>query len=54
MSWIEEEERKDREAAALEAAKEAETKKEEEWMLAQLKKEHGDDFGDDVNLNFSE
>ncbi|CAB4125757.1 hypothetical protein UFOVP53_220 [uncultured Caudovirales phage] len=45
-SWIEEEERKEREAE--------ESKKKEEWMLSQLKKEHGDDFGEDVDLNFSE
>lgn len=47
MDWIEEEERKEREEAEA-------RKKEEEWMLEQLKKEHGDDFGEDLNLDFSE
>ena len=51
-SWIEEEERKEREADEAKQA-EAAKKKEEEWMLAQLKKEHGDDFGEDVDVNFS-
>jgi len=46
FDWIEEEERKEKEAA-----KKA---NEEKWMLEQLKKEHGDDFGDDINLDFSE
>ena len=48
MSWIEEEERKEREAEAVVAAKKAE----DEWMLSELKKEHGDDFGDDIDINF--
>ncbi len=51
MDWIEEEERKEREQRE---AEEAAKKKEEEWMLGQLKKEHGDDFGEDIDLNFSE
>ena len=49
LAWIEEEEQKEREAA------EAKQKEEDEkWMLEQLKKEHGEDFGDDIDLNFSE
>lgn len=52
LSWVEEEERKEREA--LEAAQKAKEAEEEKWMLEQLKKEHGDDFGDDLNLDFSE
>ncbi len=51
MDWIEEEERKEREQRE---AEEAAKKKEEEWMLEQLKREHGDDFGEDIDLNFSE
>jgi hypothetical protein len=47
-SWIEEEERKEREAEEAAAAKKAE----DAWMLAELKKEHGDDFGEDVNISF--
>jgi hypothetical protein len=49
MSWIEEEERREREEAEAEAKK-----AEEEWMLEQLKKEHGDNFGEDIDVNFSE
>lgn len=52
LSWVEEEERKEREA--LEATQRAKEAEEEKWMLEQLKKEHGDDFGDDLNLDFSE
>ena len=47
-SWIEEEERKEREAELALEAKKAE----DAWMLSQLKKEHGDDFGEDVDINF--
>ena len=53
MDWVEEEERKEREAEIAKAAEIAK-KKEEEWMLTQLKKEHGDDFGENVDLNFLE
>ena len=49
LDWIEEEERKEREA--LEAQQKAE---EEKWMLEQLKKEHGEDFGEDIDLDLSE
>lgn len=49
--WIEEEERKEREAA--EAALEAKRLKEEQWMLEQLKKQDPS-FGDDLNMDFSE
>lgn len=52
LDWIEEEERKEREAA--EAAKQKQLEEDEQWMLEQLKKEHGDDFGEDVNLDFSD
>lgn len=51
FDWIEEEERKDREEA--EAAAKAQ-KEEEAWMVEQLKKEHGDDFGEDIDLDFKE
>jgi hypothetical protein len=50
LDWAEEEERKEK---AEREAKEAEQKaKDEEWMLEQLKKEHGSDFGDDIDINF--
>ena len=48
LSWIEEEERKEKEAA------EAKKAADEQWMLDQLKKEKGEDFGDDINLDFGE
>lgn len=53
LDWIEEEERKEREAQ--EAAKEVEDeqlKKDEEWMVEQLKKEYGEDFGKDIDSEF--
>jgi hypothetical protein len=49
LDWVEEEERREREEAEAKAKAEAD----EKWMLEQLKKEHGDDFGDDVDLDFS-
>jgi hypothetical protein len=48
MDWIEEEERKEREAELAQEAKETE----DAWMLEQLKKEHGDDFGEDIKMDF--
>lgn len=51
FDWIEEEERKDREAA--EAALAQQKEDDELWMLEQLKKEHGDDFGEDLDVDFS-
>lgn len=50
LDWVEEEERKDREAAEAEQKQKEE---DEKWMLEQLKKEHGDDFGEDIDLDFS-
>ena len=47
LDWVEEEEKKEREAREAE-----QKKKDEEWMIEQLKKEHGDDFGNDINLDF--
>ena len=53
LDWIEEEERKEAEADAEKARKTEEAEKaDEEWMLKELKKEHGDDFGEDVSLDF--
>jgi hypothetical protein len=54
LKWIEEEERKERE---LNANKPKDTPGEppvedNKWMLEQLKKQHGDDFGEDVDLKF--
>ena len=51
LDWIEEEERKELEADEIAAAKAAQ-KAEDRWMLKQLKEEHGEDFGDDVDLDF--
>ena len=44
LDWIEEEERLEREQ------KEAD----EKWMLEELKKEHGEDFGEDADIDFGE
>jgi prolyl oligopeptidase PreP (S9A serine peptidase family) len=52
LDWIEEEERKEREAT--EAAKKAQLDKDEQWMIEQLKKQSGDNFGEDIDLNFGE
>lgn len=52
LSWIEEEERKEKEAK--EKAKTEELEKDETWMIEQLKKQYGDQFGEDVNLNLGE
>jgi hypothetical protein len=54
LKWIEEEERKEQE---LSAKKSSDAPKEssvddEKWMLEQLKKQHGDDFGEDIDLKF--
>jgi hypothetical protein len=54
LKWIEEEERKERE---LDAKKSKENPlnqsiEDEKWMLEQLKKQHGDDFGEDIDLKF--
>lgn len=54
LDWIEEEERKDREAAESAAKVEVEQKaKDEAWMVEQLKKEYGDDFGEDISTDFN-
>lgn len=52
LDWIEEEERKEREAA--EAAAKAKLERDDQWMLEQLKKQNGDDFGEDIDLTFGE
>jgi hypothetical protein len=52
LSWIEEEERKERESKKVDKAEELE--KDEAWMIEQLKKQYGDEFGEDVNLNLGE
>jgi len=55
LDWIEEEERKEKEAAEVAAkAEESELEADDEWMVQQLKDEHGDDFGDDLNLDFGQ
>jgi len=50
LDWIEEEERKEREAT--EKAEAEQKAKDEEWMIEQLKKEHGEDFGEDISTDF--
>jgi len=57
LDWIEEEERKEREAAEKirleqEEAEKEQLQKDEEWMLEQLKKEYGEDFGKDIDSSF--
>jgi vacuolar-type H+-ATPase subunit E/Vma4 len=52
LDWIEEEERKELEAAK--AAAKAKLEADEKWMVEQLKKQNGDDFGEDIDLNFQE
>jgi hypothetical protein len=52
LAWIEEEERREKEAR--EAAQKAQKEKDEQWMVEQLKKEKGEDFGEDINLDFGE
>lgn len=47
LAWAEEEERLEREAA-----EKAQREKDEKWMLEQLKKEKGDDFGEDIDVSF--
>jgi hypothetical protein len=49
--WIEEEERKEKEAESL---KNAQKEADDQWMIDQLKKEHGENFGDDINMDFSD
>lgn len=51
LDWVEEEERKEREALA--AKKEDPAVEDEEWMLKQLKEEYGEDFGGDIDQDFS-
>ena len=55
LDWVEEEERKDREEAeAKQKEQEKQEEQDEKWMLEQLKKEHGEDFGEDIDSNLSE
>lgn len=49
LDWIAEEEK--REAAEKAADAPDEDDKQEEWMLEQLKKQYGENFGDDLNLS---
>lgn len=46
LDWIEEEERKEREAKAKQEIED------EQWMVEQLKKEYGEDFGKDIDSSF--
>jgi hypothetical protein len=51
LAWIEEEERLEKEKLA---ATNAQLEKDDKWMLDQLKKQNGEDFGEDIDLNFEE
>lgn len=57
LDWVAEEEKKEAEALAIRRQQEAEEEKkrlqeqDEGWMIAQLKKQYGDDYGEDINLN---
>lgn len=54
LKWIEEEERKERELDAKKSKEKPldQSIEDEKWMLEQLKKQHGDDFGEDIDLKF--
>ena len=52
LKWIEEEEKRDRERELAAEANAGPSKQDEAWMLEQLKRENGEDFGDDVNISF--
>jgi len=55
LDWAEEEERKEHEAMLLKLEKDKQADK--EWMqqeLAKAKKEYGDDYGEDISVDFSE
>lgn len=52
FDWIEEEERKEREIAEAAEAESKAKEEDEAWMLKQLKEEHGDNFGEDLDVDF--
>ena len=55
LAWAEEEERKEREA--MQQRMEEEKAANEEWMKQELEKakqEYGDDYGDNIDVDFSE
>ena len=55
LDWAEEEERKEREEMLKQLEEEKQAN--EEWMkkeVAKAKKEYGNDYGEDINLDFSE
>lgn len=59
LNWIEQEEKLEAEKRAAtekskEARKEQSKAEDEQWMMQQLKKQYGDEFGEDVNLNLDE
>lgn len=59
LDWAAEEERREAEELAAKRALEAEAEEErkrlqeqdEGWMIAQLKKQYGDDYGEDISLD---
>lgn len=52
LDWAEEEERKEKELLEKAQDNSSDEELEEKWMLEQLKKERGDDFGEDIDVNF--
>lgn len=52
LDWVEEEERKEREEREI--MEKAQKEKDDQWMIDELKKQNGDDFGEDIDLNFEE
>lgn len=54
LDWIAQEERLEAEAAAAQKNNEPEQDnqaQDEGWMIEQLKRQYGDNFGDDINLS---
>jgi hypothetical protein len=53
LDWVMEEERKEAEAKKAEEEEKKRLQEQDDgWMIDQLKKQYGDSFGDDVNLDF--
>ena len=54
FDWVEQEELREQEEARIKAEEDSAKKAEDEaWMLEQLKKEHGEDFGNDIETDFN-
>lgn len=52
LDWADEQERAEMESAANNNNSQQRTDDQEEWMVQELKKQYGDNFGDDVNIDF--